>query len=355
MARGRPPRYGPVVGRGRSAWALFGGLIAASAAVAATADGAQWSALVLQVEPLLWLTALVGGYLLVQARRRALAAALVFGVAGAAVLWRLPLPAFGVPAPMPPTPDWLAPVQRCAATIGVPDAEVSVLQWTVDPEMDPDVIVRTVVALSPDLTVLNRLTDSSVLDRIQAALGGDIVFQAPEARWNSIGLHTRGEFPLCGQAGVWVEGIAPGPGYLVAFVSPAVDKTFPLVVARLPEPWEGDRWASSVEATTQQMGVVLDALAAPAALLLADASSTRTYHVLDARLAANGMHPIATPPNWPIRVEGLPFLPLHPYDRAWSGVAWHARAWRVDVETGTHAPLYFKLEPARRVGAYRAP
>lgn len=355
MALRPAPRYAKAVGRGRSVWALSGAWVATSVWVAISADAAGWSALILHAEPLLWLAAALGAYGAVQVRRYSLAVLLVFGTTGAAVLWRLPLPAPRPVAPAPAPPAWLGSVRRCAASLAAPEGGVSLLQWTVDPGMDAAAIVRTVVALSPDVTVLHRLTDASVLDRIQGALGGDILLEAAEAPWNSVGLHTRGEFPLCGPAGVWREGAAPGPGYLLAFVSPAEDRTFPLLVTRLPEPYLSPEWATSVDVTLQQLGVVFDALAAPAALLVADASATATYHVLNARLGESGMRVIPTPPNWPIHVEGLAFLPLHPYDRAWSGPAWSPRAWRVDVDAGTHAPLYFTLEPARRTGRYQAP
>jgi hypothetical protein len=84
-------------------------------------------------------------------------------------------------------------------------------------------------------------------------------------------------------------------------------------------------------------------------ILAADAPAPWTYRHLDARLRAAGLRALRVPPNWPVRIGRLPFLPIHPYDRVWAGARWEISASRiVPTRLETRGPVITRLRPRVR-------
>lgn len=326
-------------------------LAAFAGAVSVSADHARWSALLLHAEPFLLLAAAIGAYVLVGRRQRGAAAGLVLGVAVGFVLVRLPAHPHGSPAQ---GPAWARDLQGCAAAIDAPTAPVDLLQWTVSAETTPATVQRAVEIIRPDVLVLFDLADDLVLADLQARLGGEYQYHpGGEGAGAGFGVYTRGEFSLCDGQDAWSDGLEGPGGYRYVFVGlDAV--TFPLAVARFPSPLAEGDWAEAMADSAGRLEALMDTVRSPLTVVVADAPVTPTYRHLFAELRDLGLFPVASPPNFPIRLGSLPLLPLHAYDRAWTGGAWTPLvSKRVAVGAGARAPVWTRLEPVARASARR--
>lgn len=324
---------------------LLGGL-----ALTTVADGARWGALLLHAEPLAWLGAVAGAYLAWVRRQRALALGLLVGVGSGSLALRAPLP----PRPeLGPVPGWMSRVRRCAGALEAPGDDATVLVWTVPPGQSPHELVADVVRLSPDVAVLLRLRDPAVVDAVVSLLGGESAWV--EGEGGGVGVYTKGELPLCGEDHLWSGPEAAATRYAFTFVKLPSGDTFPLLAGWLPAPTDAVDWDLAYREVTAGLGSLAADLGAVAPLVVADASATSTYRHLDGALAGAGLRAVGVPPNWPARLGPVPGLPLQPFDRAWVGPGWRARAYRLDARVGLHAPVWLQLSPGRRTAAYQRP
>ncbi len=313
-------------------------LVVCAAAVAWSGDSERWSAIVLHAEPIAWVLGVwaVYGFWWAAQRRRALTVAVGVTLAGAVL--HVP-PTWVSRSPRPEAPAWLAGVQRCAAALGTPEDTARILSWNVADVDDTARVGQVVAAASPDLTVLYGVADEVLADALRAELGGEsIVLGAPHPAV----VHTRGVFHLCGDDAQWSD--ASGATLLFAGTTP--DTAFPLLLGHLPAPTDPGGWAASASAARGALAMLVDRLASRSTVVLADAHSTATFYRVDADLLDAGAVGVAMPPSWPARLGALPFLPLHPWDRAWVGPGWRsAGAWRLRAAVGVRAPILVRLEP----------
>lgn len=332
------------------AWTL--GVAGLGALVAWSADRAWWSAALLHAEPLVLAALAVGAYVGFARRRPAVAAGL--GLGGLAFFAALRLPAAEAPRGEGPG-DWAARVSRCAGALDPPQRPIAVLQWTLPPDGAEEATLHAALALQPEVVVLFRLADPGVLHRLRELRGGEWHYHPPSGQGEGVGVWVSGAFPYCGEEEEWTAGLDRPGGYAMSFVD--VEGTiFPLVVATFPGIDTVIGWGSEMGAATGRVGAMLDALGTPHVVLAADAPVTRTYRFLEARLRGRGLASVGEPPNWPVRLGRLPFLPLHAYDRLWTGAGWRVADTRtLSASTGTRHPLVTTLAPARAVGALQKP
>ncbi len=323
------------------------GIVVAGAWVAWSADDARWSALVLHAEPFLLVAAAFAVYGALVTRRPARAVGLLVGTVVTAALLRVP----GRGPDGDPLQGWnpnerqdLTRVVGCARDLAPPADDVRLLMWTVNDEV-PAADVRAVVeAVEPDVTVLHGVRDAGLADAVREDLGGDSIHIAPEGGGRGAVVHTRGVFHLCGELARWGEAEDSPTPVTVLFAGTTPDTAFPLIVGRLPGPWEGPVWEPrSGRARIARVAALLGAESTVVAL---DASAAWTYRHLDGHLSGAELAPLSVPPSWPTRVGPVRVLPLQPYDRAWAGRAWRAkRNWRLQAP-GPRAPVLLELSPA---------
>lgn len=323
------------------------GPAALGALVGWSADGAWWSAAILHLEPLLLALVGVAAYFVGVGGQRSAAIGLALGAMCFFVAVRLPPRA---PPPASPAGDWAARVSRCAGALERPTAPIALLQWTLPERGAEEAALHAALALQPEVLVLFRLRDPGVLHRLQGARGGEWHHHPPAGGGEGVGVWVSGAFPYCGEEDEWTDGLDSPGGFSMSFVN--VDGAmFPLIVATFPGLGEGGAWSGEMGAVTDRVGAVLDALNTPDVVLAADAPVTRTYHRLEARLGARGLVSVGEPPNWPARLGRLPFLPIHAYDRLWTGEAWRVTDTRtLPATTGARNALVTTLAPIVALG-----
>jgi hypothetical protein len=286
--------------------------------------GSAWTAAVLVGEPCWTIATLFTMHLLLTRRRRAAAWAVGLGSTVALFAMR------ATPLPEPPQirpPSWSQRVSRCAAALPPPTDNVRVLQWTSPPDLDA--VAGAMVTVEPDVTVIFGVDDPAASDELLARFGGEV------QRLGDALVHVRGVFHLCGDDAAWVQGEARAWPTAVAFVGVPGGTVFPLVVGRLPAwgavaDW-GTRWGEAAERLTAVAGAAV----VDGAVVVADAGAPWTFRHLDGALVAAGLRRVVVPPSWPARVGGLPALPLHPYDRVWTGAGWRVAESRAVPMEGT--------------------
>lgn len=323
-------------------------LAAVGVAVGRSGDTTRWGALALQAEPVGWLAAAMAAYLAFVRGRLGLGLGITIGAALATSALRVPLTA---PRDAPDAPEWVPLVRRCAGAVGTPRRPIKVLQWTLDSSVDASSIVSALVRAAPDVAVLTRVTDPRPLEEVRHMLGGEVLLLPEDAP--TVALFTRGEFPRCGEQDRWEEHVGPNAGYSLVFAQPDEEVVFPLVVARLPSPRTARDWDAEYLATLDGVGALVERLASPSTVVVADASSTSTYQTLAGTIRRGGLRVVGVLPTWPARVGGLRVPPLHPFDRAWAGESWWGDAVTVRADQGRHSPLLVRLSPRVGVGYQR--
>ncbi len=314
-------------------------------AVAFSADHARWSALALHAEPLLLTALAIGAYVAWARRHRAAAVGLILGGVVGFGLVRIPARAT---EPRRDAPAWARAIEGCAMALDAPSAPVDVLQWTLTDGVSSEAVQRAVEVISPDVLVLFDLNDPSVLVDLVQTLGGEYQHHPATATSAGFGVYSRGEFSLCDGTDQWDDGTDGPGGYRFVFVG--LDRaTFPLVVARFPGPLAPGDWAGAMAESTDRVDALLATIRSPLTVVVADAPVTGTYRHLFAGLTGLGMHAVPTPPNFPARLGTIPLLPLHAYDRAWTGPGWSTlTSRRVGMSSGVRTPVWTRLEPAER-------
>lgn len=289
--------------------------------------------MLLHGEPLFCIAAVFSMYLAYAGGRRDIATGIATGTILAAAAIRVPAGAEAEPAVAA-----LRSVNSCARGLPAPEDRVTLLQWQVDGGTDSEFVRALVATMEADLVVLRGVTDASLGDALREDLGGEPLFVPADG----LLLYTRGAFDLCGDdAYSWGT-----DGVTAVFARISEGTVFPLVAARVAGVLEGPGWGGARAEAGKRLGAMLATLESAATVVLADASAPRTYRHLDAGMRAAGLAPLAVPPNWPARIGPLPFLPLHPYDRAWAGPVWRVESSRaLRTPRGTRAPVVTVLRP----------
>ncbi len=316
----------------------------------ATRERTRLGAMVLQGEPALHVLVAWGAYALFLLRRPALATGLLVGAAFVALALRAPLVA-ELPGPPPPGSQTLHDCARRLPAFAAPDAapaRVRVLQWTLDGAVDPAALIALSGAAQADLTIVHGPVGEGLGQAYIDALGGDaLVHPSRDGGADGRLVHTRGVFHACGSASQGSEAVDGPYGTTVLFVGVPPDLSFPLLVGRLPAPEDARAdWPRSMRDARERLASLAELLAVPSTLAVADAHATWGYRGLDSALLGAGLVPVAVAPSGPRRVLGVPFPPLHPWDRVWTGPAWRAVASRrlPTSDATLRAPILTTLE-----------
>lgn len=308
------------------------------------ADRWWWTAVLLHAEPLLLIAVLFAVYLALASDRRARA----FAIAGGGLFGFgfLRAPAAYGPA-VPPSPEWARTVAWCAASLPPPVDDFRLLQWTLDPSVGRDDVRELVSLLAPGVTVLQGVADERLPRELAGEFGGEYLW-VPRAD-GGLALVTTGVFHLCRDASSWGEAQEDPYGATLVFAGVTPETAFPLLVGRLPGPEHPVGWAGRSAAARDRLAAILGAVQAPTTIVAADASAPWTYRRLDGGMGALGLRAVPVPPNWPAHLGAGPGLPIHPYDRLWTGSAWTTTSSRrVQVDVGVRAPVLTELTPATR-------
>ena len=318
----------------RTALGIFVAMVLVGAGVAVSADANRWSALLLHGEPLLMIAAAYATVLARGWRRFAIA----LGALLAFSAQRVPSRGFSSASELP---DWAARVRECAEEAGAPMGPVRVMQWTLDPGVDLEVVLARVVEQSPEIAVLQRLSEEAVAAALVAELGGEYLYRDGTA------IYTRGAFNRCGDEDRWADGIRSRYAETLVFAGAASGTIFPLLVTSFPGPLDAGDWAGEMSAATSRVAGLAQGAMARTTIVVADASAPRSYRHLDGAFARAGLFAAPAPPNWPTRLGSLPLLSLHPYDRLWAGEGWEvALSLRLPAWTGSRAPVLTVLRSA---------
>ena len=123
----------------------------------------------------------------------------------------------------------------------------------------------------------------------------------------------------------------------------------PLMIVRADRPQSAadlTDWTQRLSRTSDLLASAVQVLGPSRMLLVGDFQAPATSQVLTRPLHQSGLQSIPTPPNWPQRVGGLPFLPVHAMDHMWAGSSWHAqRARTMKSGAQVRSPLIVDLTP----------
>jgi hypothetical protein len=313
------------------------------------------SAFLLLGEPVLLALAVYAFAVLLLHRRVVSAAFLVAGVSIGAMAVRWPARASTPPSAKA---DWIGRVQDCANDALPVGAPVRVLVWQPDRRKAVDAQVAELVAVRPDVVVMEHDVDEALASALAGALGGE-----SKLIDGGMAIVVRGVFSYCSgrtvagtpasDEDVW-EALLPAAGdrtakLVVAFPGIEGVGVFPLLVVRLDEPGRVSEWRSwphRLDEGARIVSAVAHTVGSGRMIVVGDFEAPTTFRHLAGYLAGAGLTEAVGPPTWPARLGPLPFLPVHSLDHVWLGDAWVASDVRALGRAGSaRLPLLADLEP----------
>ena len=299
------------------------------------ADGDLWATTVLFAEPALWILGVWAVYFALSRRDMAGALGVACAGVGAAVCARLP-PAPAEEAGIDPAP-FVSRVQVCARNLPLPTHAVRLLTWTIGESWTG--VASAVADTHPDVVVLFGRAPPDELAAVAAAVGGEIT--AMDGQDSPVTVVARGTPSLCGEADRWSDRPAAGADEGLVFVNLGDGVTFPLMVARLPEPWSQRNWEVSMRSARQALAVTADALASSLLVAAVDAPVPAGAPRLGRALRDIQLLPVARPLNWPAAAPGL-----FAFDQVWAAGGWVAGPSKVVTAMGpSRAGVVVDLSP----------
>ena len=304
------------------------------------ADQFRISALFLLAEPLFHVGVVLAAYASWYQGRRLRALSIFVGAILAFVAVRLPYRLAPLPMDIA-APSWAGRLERCVPAAPWPADGVRILQWTLTGGESQEEILEVSTVLRPDLLLLSGGHDLDLAILLQNELGGEYQIDQPEGGFPGRTILSRGPFHVCGEEEAWRMGSAH-----LAFAGITPDTVLPVAALWPPGPERDPDWGKGRRRWEAELSL-LRGLASPALVVLADAPVLPTWRELEASFASLRLFSVPVPPNWPRGLGPLPLLPLHPYDRLWTGPGWQVTAvHRVNVRAGLRAPILTALEPA---------
>jgi hypothetical protein len=232
--------------------------------------------------------------------------------------------------------EWIARVQDCASDALPVGAPVRVLLWHPDRAKSVDAQVDDVLAVRPDVVVIEHDVDADVAHALADALAGEA-----KVIDGGMAIVVRGVFSYCSgrsvagtQASdedVW-EAVLPAAGdrtakLVVAFPGIEGVGVFPLLVVRLDEPGHVSEWRSwphRLDEGARIVSAVAHTVGSGRMIVVGDFEAPTTFRHLAGYLVGAGLTEAVGPPTWPARLGPFPFLPVHSLDHVWLGDAWAA-------------------------------
>lgn len=123
----------------------------------------------------------------------------------------------------------------------------------------------------------------------------------------------------------------------------------PLMIVQLPDPESASQlgaWSQQLVQGVEHVARAVQLVGARRMLVVGNFQAPTGAQVIAQPLRATGLRAVRTPPNWPARLGGMPFLPLHALDQVWAGPAWHAqRARALEGADQKRDPIQVDLTP----------
>ena len=304
--------------------------------------------LLVMLEPALLALAVYAAAAFALHRRWHASLATVMMIGTGAVALHAPL---HIAEPSAAAPDWLRPLRKCAVLPKAAKAPVRLVSWTVDDKAPMGEVLAEIKAKRPDLVVLVGTDDKAIGTELSEAMGGEVKF-LPYG--DGITAAVRGSFQYCeGTVDHWVihmpAAVEDGAQAFLTFPHIEHVGVMPLMIVRADRPQGAadlTDWTQRQSRTSDLLASAVQVLGPSRMLLVGDFQAPATSQVLTRPLHQSGLQSIPTPPNWPQRVGGLPFLPVHALDHMWAGSSWHAqRARTMASGAQVRAPLIVDLTP----------
>lgn len=305
--------------------------------------------LVVLLEPVLLGTALYGAaaFALHRRWRASFAALLTIGTGTLAL--HLPM---DLPVDAKEAPDWLGPLRGCAILPKAALAPVRMVTWTVDSSRPVGDVLAQITSQRPDLVVLLGTEDETIGAQLSEAMGGEVKF-FPSGQ--GVTAAVRGSFQICGGTeDHWVmdlpAAVAGDAQALLTFPQIEHVGIMPLLIVQADHvtgAMDLRAWPSRVAEGASLIASAAHALGPRRMLVVGDFGAPGSAQQISRPLSQSGLQRVPTPPNWPNRIGGLPFLEVHALDQLWAGKAWHAQRARV-IDSGPQprAPIIVDLTPS---------
>jgi len=305
--------------------------------------------LLVLLEPLLLGMALYGAAAFALHRRWRASFATLLTIGTGTMALHLPM---DLPVMAREVPDWLRPLRGCAILPKAAQAPVRLVTWTVDSSRPLGDALAQITAQRPDLVVLLGTDDETVGAQLSEAMGGEVKFFPGGA---GVTAAVRGSFQICGDTkDHWVVDLpAAVAGEAQALLTfPQIEHVgiMPLMIVQADQAtgaMDLHAWSSRVVEGASVVASAAHVLGPRRMLVVGDFGAPGSAQQISRPLRQSGLQRVATPPNWPNRIGGLPFLAVHALDQLWAGRAWHAQRARV-IDSGLQprAPIIVDLTPS---------
>ncbi len=236
-------------------------------------------------------------------------------------------------------PDWLRPLRGCAILPQDVQAPVRIATWTVDPSMPMEETLTDIAAQRPDLVVLLGTDDPEIGTALSETLNGEVMFFQGGG---GVIAAVRGSFQYCGEkTDRWTVNL-PGSessNAQVMLTFPHIEHVgvLPMMIVRTDTPrgpTDLPAWADRLADEVGMVAAAAHAIGPRRMLVVGNFHAPVRAQTLSQPMRTSGLRPVSTPPNWPTRLGGLPFLPVHALDQLWAGRGWRAQRARV-IPSGT--------------------
>jgi hypothetical protein len=223
-------------------------------------------------------------------------------------------------------PGWLRALRGCASLPQPIRTPVRVVTWTVEPHEDLSEAVSSLSDQSPDLVILLGTSDPAQAAPLAEKLGGEMKIIEGNPGLTAI---VRGNFQYCGGAqDSWTVDLPGGAQLALTFPLVKGAGAIPVMIVQLADPSGpiglGD-WSHELVQGVEHIARAVQLVGARRMLVVGNFQAPNGVQVMAQPLRATGLRAVQTPPNWPARLGGFPFLPVHALDQVWAGPAWHAQ------------------------------
>lgn len=227
---------------------------------------------------------------------------------------------------------------RGCSVLGKPaEGPVRLLTWTVDNGTHLTDDIKQVIAIHPDIVLLNGTDNPDIGVQLQEAMDGEVKFFKGSKSSGGSMVVTRGSFQFCGgEKDEWLVDLPSlepnGAQAMLGFPYVPNIGVVPLVFTRLDSPagvLDASAWAERVAAGAATVATTVRTVGSRGVVLVGDLQVPASASVVSRFWVDSGLSLAATGPNWPNDIAGIPFLTQYALDQVWVGSGWRVQATRV--------------------------
>jgi len=248
-------------------------------------------------------------------------------------------------------PHWLRLLRNCAVLSKGMEAPIRLVTWTLDENTPMADTIARIQAQRPDLVVLLGTDDQDVGSALSEVLDGEVKFFPDGGGVTAI---VRGDFQYCAEKkDSWsfnLPALTDGDAQVI-MTFPYIKNagTLPLMIVRMDTPdgpTDLPAWSQRLAKSAAEVASAARLVGTPRMIVVGNFQAPVAAQPMALPLRSSGLKPVATPPNWPTRIGGIPMLTVHALDQLWAGRDWHAQRARV-LPSGDQVrqPLIVDLTP----------